>query len=152
MQPQPISGRIKPGYCTGFGASRGYIIVHGDQLVQGHLSLFGLRSLAQVGGFNCLGGDVLIIKAQLLIMGDDFCPYFFQVAVKLFKGGGLGLGGSLALVPIVFFDGLFQAQFAPGFVDHYTGEDRIVSILVLADNKVYAKGVVTSHFDTTLGE
>jgi len=26
MQPQPISGRIKPGSRTGFGASRRYII------------------------------------------------------------------------------------------------------------------------------
>ena len=51
-----------------------------------------------------------------------------------------------------FLNGLFQAQLAPGFVDHYTGEDRIVSILVLAGNEVYAKGVVTSHFDAILGE
>jgi hypothetical protein len=42
MQPQPISGRIKPGSRTGFGASRRYIIAGAPSprsSIQGHSSL-----------------------------------------------------------------------------------------------------------------
>jgi len=49
-----------------------------NQLVQGQLFFSGLRSLSQVGGFDGLGGNMLVIQVQLLVMADQFGPHFFQ--------------------------------------------------------------------------
>ena len=62
----------------------------------------------QVRGFDSLGGDMLVVQIQLLVMGDQFGPYFFEVAIKLFEGWSLGLGGSFVGIPVLFSDGLFQ--------------------------------------------
>ena len=54
---------------------------------------------------------------------------------------GFGFCHSLIRVPIIFFNGLFEGQFATGLIDYNAGVNRKTSFFVWACYKMYAKSV-----------